>query len=78
LGHDNEDNVTKRHRIVHVGESAVLDDANIAIECAKVLREKVVLEVANNLGFTLETTKSWNLITSKRTMTSFDKRDPFA
>jgi len=68
----------KRHRIVHTGESAVAKDAKIAIECAKMLREKVVLPVAEKMGFTLDKTKSWNEIVSERWKTKYDKRDPFA
>jgi hypothetical protein len=68
---------SKRNRIVHTGESANLEKAKTAIECAVLLREKVVLPLAKKLGFTLETTKCWNEIKTDKMQTGYTPRSPF-
>jgi hypothetical protein len=67
----------KRNRIVHAGESANLEEAKTAIECAVLLREKIVLPLAKKLGFTLETTKCWSEIKTDKTKTGYTPRSPF-
>lgn len=49
----------KRNRVVHAGESASREDALLGIECAELLRERVVHVIAGSLGFTLERTGKW-------------------
>lgn len=46
-----------RDRIVHRAEPVSQDDTTLAIQCADVLRNKIVVPYAKKLGFTLETTK---------------------
>jgi hypothetical protein len=68
----------KRHRIVHRGESAVLNEAKIAVECAVALREKVVLPLAKRHGFSLDATGCWNKIQKNGKSThSYEARSPF-
>jgi hypothetical protein len=67
----------KRNRIVHAGESANLEEAKTAIECAVLFREKIVLPLAKKLGFTLETTKCWSEIKTDKMKTAYTPRSPF-
>jgi hypothetical protein len=57
--------ILKRNSIVHDGETATAGEATIAIECATVLREQVVLPIAAKMGFTLEATGRWHKIADK-------------
>jgi hypothetical protein len=57
--------IRKRNKIVHDGETATAHEAEIAIECATVLREQVVLLIAAKMGFSLETTGCWHKIADK-------------
>jgi hypothetical protein len=54
--------IPKRNRIAHTGETATPDEAAIALECASALRNQVVSEVADKLGFTLDKTACWHKI----------------
>jgi len=54
--------IRKRNRIVHDGETATPDEAAIALECACLLREKVVYEIAKKMGFTHDATGCWHKI----------------
>jgi hypothetical protein len=67
----------KRDRIVHEGESATLEEAKIAVECASLLREKVVLPLAKKVGFTLETTGCWHKTKTDKSSSQYAERNPF-
>ena len=67
----------KRNRIVHEGESANLEEAKIAVECAYLLREKVVLPLAKGLGFTLEVTGCWHETKTQNSSFGYVARSPF-
>ena len=51
-----------RDRVVHQGETVSRDIANTALECCKLLIDKVVRKIAVELGFTLEQTGKWSEI----------------
>jgi hypothetical protein len=52
--------VPKRNAIVHEGESASPDEADLALECASTLRKEVVAQVAKKMDFDLENNGSWH------------------
>lgn len=52
--------VPKRNAIVHDGESASPDEADLALECANTLRREVVAQVAKKMDFDLENNGSWH------------------
>lgn len=68
--------IRKRNSIVHDGETATADEAKIAIECATVLREQVVLPLAAKMGFSLETTGCWHKIADKG-RDDYEPKTPF-
>ena len=49
----------ERDRVVHEGETASHDIVKAALECCRLLNEKVVRKIAVELGFTLEQTGKW-------------------
>ncbi|MDH6259152.1 hypothetical protein M2427_003080 [Bradyrhizobium sp. BR13661] len=51
--------VPKRNAIVHAGENATPDEADLALECANTLRMEVVAHVAKKMDFDLETNGFW-------------------
>lgn len=67
----------KRDRIVHRAEPVSEDDALLAINCTDQLRKKVVLPFAKKLGFTLETTGSWQNTKIENMSAHYNPRDPF-
>lgn len=66
-----------RDRIVHRAEPVSQDDATLAIQCADVLRNKIVVPYAKKLGFTLETTKCWQRTKTLMSGAYYNARDPF-
>jgi hypothetical protein len=52
--------VPKRNAIVHEGESASPDEADLALECANSFRKEVVAQVAKKMDFDLENNGSWH------------------
>lgn len=70
-----------RNKFVHRGDRPKKDAATVAIECARLFRQKIVGAVASKLGFTLETTGKWCIISGKEGTRSwgqsFDPRDSF-
>jgi len=50
---------SKRHKVVHAGETATKEEALQSIECATLLIDKVVHVIADKLGFTLKETGNW-------------------
>jgi hypothetical protein len=67
----------KRNAIIHRAESASLDDALLAVYCADQLREQIVLPFAEQLGFTLKTTKRWSHSKTEMSGAFYNARDPF-
>ncbi len=68
--------IRKRNRIVHEGEDAAPDEARIALECAALLREKIVLQIAKKMGFTLDKTGYWHEIADAE-RDNYDPANPF-
>jgi hypothetical protein len=68
--------IPKRNCIAHDGEFATPADAILALECASVLRDKVVSEIANKLGFTLDKTNCWHKVADAG-LDDYDPADPF-
>jgi hypothetical protein len=68
--------IPKRNRITHDGEFASPADAALALECASVPRDKVVFEIANKLGFTIEESKCWHKIADPK-RDDYDSAEPF-
>jgi len=68
--------IRKRNSIVHEGETATASEAKIAIECATILRERVVLPIAAKMGFALETTGCWHKIADKE-RDNYEPTTPF-
>ncbi|MBR0719928.1 hypothetical protein [Bradyrhizobium manausense] len=52
--------VPKRNAIAHEGGRATPGDADLALECANVLRKEVVAQVAKKMEFDLEKNASWH------------------
>lgn len=54
----------KRNLFVHQASPIDIDEAHTALECANALMD-IVNKIAKKLGFSLETTGKWHLITNK-------------
>jgi hypothetical protein len=67
-----------RNRIVHRAEPVSQDDATLAIQCADLLRNEVVMPYAKKLGFTLERTKCWQRTNKLLSGARYNPRDPFS
>jgi hypothetical protein len=67
-----------RDRFVHQAEPVAAKIASEAIDCARTFRAQVVGRVATKLGFTLETTGLWSVITKGNQTHNFVTADPFA
>jgi hypothetical protein len=74
--------IPKRNRVVHLAEPATETDALLALECADRLRSKVVLPIAERMGFTLRATGVWCRTETKgknlTISTNFTVCDPFS
>jgi hypothetical protein len=68
--------IRKRNSIVHDGESAMPAEGKIALECVKMLREQIVLPIADIMGFTLEATGCWHKIENSG-RDNYEQSDPF-
>jgi hypothetical protein len=66
-----------RHKIVHAGELATVDDAETAIDCANLLRKEVVLPIAKKYGFTLADTGKWHATLKGKIVLRVTPRSPF-
>lgn len=77
----------KRNKIVHQGDTATQNEAQLSIDCAATLMSKVVTVLAGQLGFSLDTTGKWAIIRRKHcgpkgeyqgmTSQTFDPKSPF-
>lgn len=67
-----------RDQFVHRADSVDAKSATQAIDCARTFRSEVVGQVAQKLGFTLETTGQWSVITKGKETQKFEAADPFA
>jgi hypothetical protein len=65
--------IWKRNLIVHEGEFATPAEADFALECADVLWNKVVLDVAKKLGFKLDEGECWAEVGED----GYEPKDPF-
>jgi hypothetical protein len=68
--------IRKRNRITHDGETATPQEAEIALECVAILRDKVVSEIARKMGFTLDATRCWHKA-GEAGQDSYDPTSPF-
>lgn len=66
-----------RNRAVHSAEPVGYEDAEIAIECAELLRSDIVMPIAKKHGFTLEVTGCWHRTKTEFTSGRYSPRDPF-
>jgi hypothetical protein len=68
----------KRNRIVHTGDSTTGADSELAVLCAKMLWDDVVLPLSTELGLTVKKTHRWCRIQHAGQLPeTFDKKDPF-
>jgi hypothetical protein len=52
--------VPKRNDIMHDGDNATPEEAELALECANMLRKEVVAQIAKKMGFDLEKNSAWH------------------
>lgn len=69
--------VPKRNAILHAGENATPDEADLALECANTLRKKVVAHVAKKMNFDLDTNGFWHNHGNAEEI-SYEPKSPFA
>ena len=68
----------RRNRIVHTGYSATGAESELAVLCAKMLWDDVVLPLSTELGLTVKKTHCWCRIQHAGQLPeTFDKKDPF-
>lgn len=68
----------KRDRVVHTGEAATKEDAELAITCATQFRKDIVLPIAKKLGFDPEKKDgAWNKGWTGNTTIVYEAEDPF-
>jgi hypothetical protein len=68
----------KRNRVVHTGDSATEAESRLAVLCAKMLWNDVVIPLSTELGLTVKETHRWcHIEHAGQLPETFEKKDPF-
>lgn len=67
-----------RNAYVHRGDPVQAAAAELAIECVRTFRDKVVLKIAAQLKFTIQKTDCWSKVVSERGGIEYSRTSPFS